>query len=115
MYEKAKKLQGEDITEIKNKIILLEKENKDRLNKKRYNELIENIKTAIKKQNEVLALGYIEQAKLMDVDDKSELNSLSAEISKMQKANEDEKKFFSKKSILLAKCDGKEYFNVPKH
>lgn len=114
VYEKAKKLQGEDITEIKNKIILLENENKDRLNKKRYNELIENIKTAIKKQNEVLALGYIEQAKLMDVDDKSELNSLSAEISKMQKANEDEKKFFSKKSILLAKCDGKEYFNVPK-
>ncbi len=113
-YEKAKKLQGEEITETRKDIELLEKENQTRINKQNYNDLIKKIENEINKQNDLSALDYIKQAELIDVDDKYRLNELSAEFSKMQKANEEEKKFYRRESIVLAKCEGKDYLNVPK-
>lgn len=113
-YEKAKSLEGAEITETRIEIESLEKENQIRINKQKYNGLVERIEKEIKAGNDLLSLKYIKEAESIDVDDKSKLKELSAEISKLQKANEEEKKFYRKESIVLAKCDGKDFFNVPK-
>lgn len=113
-YEKAKNLEGAELSETKQEIELLENEYQKRINIKKYNNLLEKIEREIKADNDVLALNYIKEAELMDIDDKSKLVEFSAELSKMQKANEEEKKFYEKVSIVLAKCDKIDFFNVPK-
>lgn len=113
-YNKAVELQGEEIEKIKKIIQDLESESLNRQRKAEFDGICAKIKAEIAKENIQQALAYLDKAELVEVDDKSALQKLSDEITKLKTAIEEEQKFFGEQPIVLLQCDGNKFFNIPK-
>ena len=113
-YGKAKQLKGEEILETRNQIHTLETEENNWQNTKKFEAYCAKIKEEIRNGNVTKALQYVDLAKSIEIKDKSILDKLSSDIDNLQKAITQENKFFGIQSIVLAKCEGREFFNVPK-